>query len=597
MRITLDERRVAILASTGHIVVEGGPGCGKTTIALLKAAQYSASLEPEQRILFLSFSRAAVRQVTDRMRTTVSSSQRATLEVRTFHSFFLELVRSHGRLLTGAQARFVTPEREAILRANFDGDEDAWRAERHRLAAEESLYVFDTLAPALGDLLERSSDLRNLYSARYPVIVVDEFQDTSRDQWRVIRALSARSTIICLADPDQRIFDHIEGVDEHRLEEAKEILRPEIFDLSSDNHRSPASGILEYANAVLRNTPTAEPPNVVTYTYGYTKPELATHLLAQRTLMKLASQLDTPPTVAILTRVNSFAGRISEGLTQAGEWKGEQLAPIDHILYWDPELAAASALVVASILEWPVLPAKDALVRTLECIADYYRVKLGLGTAGARSKIVTLERAVTAVASDNQTASKTAKVLREAVRLPPPLTGRAVTDWQVARAQLKGSAELDELATKVRLVRLLKATDAVAWALSSTWNGATGYRGAVDAVRTALAVEAVDVQQSQEAPVHLMTMHKSKGKEFDAVVIVEGRHDMPLLDPVPGSKTQEADRRLGYEGVAGAVERERLRLHCAHQVLLRAAEPFRQQQPDWPAQVQRLLSLAEDLLW
>ena len=54
---------------------------------------------------------------------------------------------------------------------------------------------------------------------------------------------------------------------------------------------------------------------------------------------------------------------------------------------------------------------------------------------------------------------------------------------------------------------------------------------------------------------------------------------------------------VGYEGVAGAVERERLRLHCAHQVLLRAAEPFRQQQPDWPAQVQRLLSLAEDLLW
>lgn len=542
--IKLDERRQAILAATGHIVIEGGPGCGKTTIALLKAAQCCAVLEPEQRILFLSFSRAAVRQVTDRMRTTLSSTQRATLEVRTFHSFFLDLVRSHGRLLTGEQARFITPEREAILRVDFEGDDDAWKAEKHRLAREESLYVFDTLAPALADLLERSSDLRNLYSNRYPVIVVDEFQDTSTDQWRVVRALSGTSAIICLADPDQRIFDHIEGVDEYRLEEAKKVLHPATFDLSSDNHRSPASGILEYANAVLRNIPTAAPPNVVSYTYRYTKPELATHLLVQRTLTKLASQLDTPPTVAVLTRVNSFAGRISEGLTQEEALDGEHLAPIDHILYWDPELAAASALVVASLLEWPILPAKDAVVGTLERIADYYRVKLGLGTAGARSKIATLERAVKAVGEDRNPASRTAKALLEAVKVLPPLTGRSVTDWHIARAALKGSAELDELATKVRLVRLLNATGAVAWALSSTWNRASGYPGAADAVRTALAAEAVDVQQPDEAPAHVMTMHKSKGKEFDAVVIVEGRHDMPLLDPVPGSKTQEADRRL-----------------------------------------------------
>ena len=127
---------------------------------------------------------------------------------------------------------------------------------------------------------------------------------------------------------------------------------------------------------------------------------------------------------------------------------------------------------------------------------------------------------------------------------PPPLTGRAVTDWQVARAALKGSAELNELATKARLVRLLNATGTVAQALGYTWNGVDGYPGAVDAVRAALAAEAVDVQQPDIAPAHVMTIHKSKGKEFDAVVIVEGRHDMPLLSPDSGSKTQEADRRL-----------------------------------------------------
>lgn len=540
----LDERRLAIIAADGHIVIEGGPGCGKTTIALLKAANCAPHLNAAQRILFLSFSRAAVRQVTQRMRSTLTKEQRDILEVRTFHSFFLDLVRSHGRLITGQQARFITPEREAILRADFDGDSAEWAAEKSRLAAEESLYVFDTLAPTLAEMLEGSSDLRELYSNRYPVIVVDEFQDTNTDQWRVVQALSSGSRIICLADPDQRIFDHIEGVDEHRLVDLRNALKPTTFDLSSDNHRSPASGILEYANAVLHNTPTTAPPNVRTYWYRYERPEQVTHAVVQRALALLEPELEDLPTVAVLTRVNSFAGRISEALTHDEVFKTEHLNPVDHVLFWDPELAAASALVVASILEWPTQPPRDAIIRTLQCICDFYRVKVGLGTAGARAKVDTLERAVMALMDDKAPVSKTAKILLHAVTAQPPFTGRSVTDWHAACGALKGSTELDEVGTKVRLVRLLKATDAVAWALSATWNGTSGYTGAIDAVRTALAAEAVDVQQPDDAQVHVMTMHKSKGKEYDAVVIVEGRHDVPLLNSEFGSKRQEADRRL-----------------------------------------------------
>ena len=72
-----------------------------------------------------------------------------------------------------------------------------------------------------------------------------------------------------------------------------------------------------------------------------------------------------------------------------------------------------------------------------------------------------------------------------------------------------------------------------------------------------------------------------------------------VADAVHGNAVDSvlAPLLVGYEGIAGAVDRDRLRLHCAHQVLLRAAEPFRQHQPDWPVQVQRLLSLAGGLLW
>ena len=63
----LDETRRAILDADGHLLIQGGPGSGKTTIALLKAGQTLATLEPEQQVVFLSFSRAAVRQIRDRV--------------------------------------------------------------------------------------------------------------------------------------------------------------------------------------------------------------------------------------------------------------------------------------------------------------------------------------------------------------------------------------------------------------------------------------------------------------------------------------------------------------------------------------------------
>ncbi|MCD8457463.1 UvrD-helicase domain-containing protein [Xylella taiwanensis] len=46
----------------------------------------------------------------------------------------------------------------------------------------------------------------------YPVIVLDEFQDTNSAQWGVIRALGECCRLMALADPEQRIYDRI-GVD------------------------------------------------------------------------------------------------------------------------------------------------------------------------------------------------------------------------------------------------------------------------------------------------------------------------------------------------------------------------------------------------
>jgi hypothetical protein len=58
---------------------------------------------------------------------------------------------------------------------------------------------------------------------------------------------------------------------------------------------------------------------------------------------------------------------------------------------------ALAGYVAASIMEWPGLACDDAILKTLRTITDFYRVKLSGGTAGARDKIQTIERAINRV--------------------------------------------------------------------------------------------------------------------------------------------------------------------------------------------------------
>ena len=52
-----------------------------------------------------------------------------------------------------------------------------------------------------------------------------------------------------------------------------------------------------------------------------------------------------------------------------------------------------------------------------------------------------------------------------------------MVDWRIARARLHGSAQLDEVFSRARLLRLLQATDALAWGLNDIWDGQSSYPG------------------------------------------------------------------------------------------------------------------------
>lgn len=87
----------------------------------------------------------------------------------------------------------------------------------------------------------------------YPVIILDEFQDTSADEWQLIQLLGTQSKLIALADPEQRIYD-FRGADPKRITQFIESFKPKIFDFGQQNNRSNGKDIAEFGNDLLQAT-------------------------------------------------------------------------------------------------------------------------------------------------------------------------------------------------------------------------------------------------------------------------------------------------------------------------------------------------------
>jgi len=267
--VDLTPKQQIVLATAGHQLVTGGPGSGKTTVSILKAAKIAReTLKPGQRVLFLSFARATVSRVLEAIddEQDISLADQSRIEVDTYHSFFWRLLKTHGYLV-GLPRRIsiLTPPGEAIalaaIRREYGADkklDDAEltekrtreKAERDRLAFAEGKICFDLFADLVARLLEESAKLRALAAITWPCIIFDEFQDTSAAQWRVVKALGDRCSLIALADPEQRIFEFI-GADPARLDHFKAAFAPTFTELGSDNHRSKDTDILLFGNEVL----------------------------------------------------------------------------------------------------------------------------------------------------------------------------------------------------------------------------------------------------------------------------------------------------------------------------------------------------------
>lgn len=550
MEIALSQKARDALDSDCPVLVLGGPGSGKTTLSLLKAQAMLPCLSPGQEVLFISFSRAAVRQVEIRCKDVLHSDERRQIAVRTYHAFALDILRSHGRLLTGRAPRIIYPGEESLMKAAFEGD---WSAETERLASDDGRYVFGHFAEAAGRLIANSTSVASLVADKYPIIILDEFQDTDDAQWALVKALTARSKTVFLADPDQRIFDYDDRVDPERLNQLRAYLSPAEYDLTGENHRSPDAGILQYANAVLQNRALPDTTDVVTHIYRGRDFESALHARVLWLFALLRKSGIHNPSVAVLARTNPMVGKLSTILGQTHIFNKTTLQPVDHDVLWDADLTAAAAIVVASILEWAGHPSTVALGQTFERIANYFDAKNASSPSkSARDASAKYRSAAERARRGEKPKLNSTKLLTAAYEGGFTLRGDPARDWLQARDLLDAGADLSGLLSDAKFVRLFRATDEIGSRLASAWDRNGNYGSAIDLVRRALEGGKLQADHREPRGCILMTIHKAKGKEFDGVLLVEGQFRGTFFRDDDTKAERAAARRLLRVGITRA---------------------------------------------
>ena len=521
-----DQRR-AILEGAGHMLVLGGPGSGKTTIALLKARRaVLESLQPEQSVLFLSFSNSAIRRILESAGTVLTNEIGRNVEIKTYHSFAWDILRSHGYLLSSQrQLTIVAAQDAAVIRAGLEDEE--WDAEEERLFMADGRLTYDQFAPRAADLLERSAVIRKRFGHAYPLLLVDEFQDTDEDQWRLIRMLSQESEVVALGDTEQRIYAWRRGVSATRLPDFAESLDAAIFDFQNENNRSPATGIAGYARGLLSPEVNLELPADIEFRRfrpGMFAVGLRFALVRTwNETVKRTGRRDL--SVVVAARSRTMVRLISDALARRLTVNGKEHGPIPHEVMFDQMQITLAARVIAFVMASQADPLHERLAGALARISAVYR------SAGNKTGIQTSDRLLRWAEGCRDEKVPNTKCLRALTSAFEGIdaggfVGSPTEDWLTARRALE-AADADELkrtGDHARYLRLLRRGSAIEERLGELWKEQGDYVGAEAALDAAIIQDQLVDNHREAFSISVMTMHQLKAREYDAVLLVEDRH-------------------------------------------------------------------------
>jgi DNA helicase-2/ATP-dependent DNA helicase PcrA len=584
----------------GPVLVLAGAGSGKTRVITHRIAHLmSAHRVPGWAILAVTFTNKAAGEMRDRVKSLVDEIGGEGPTVATFHSFCVRLLRRDGAALASIRPGFTTrfniyddddqlsmikaiyrqlgldekfmQHRAALSRISHakshkQSPDDVARAATdplvERLAVvyekyearlrESNALDFDDLLLEAVRLLTHDETTRRRYNERFEFVMVDEYQDTNRSQYELMRLLTEQQQNICVVgDEDQSIYGWRGANIRNILDFERDFPGATIIRLEQ-NYRS-TKNILEAANGVVAHNTERIGKSLWTESEGGEKVTLYEAPDSENEALFIADTIENrlaknpQERVAVLYRTNAQSRQIEEALRRYGRkyvivggFSFYQRAEVKDVLAYLKVLVSPQDSV--SLLRIINVPARGIGRTTVEQI-EQYALEHELSMWSALKEMLETRlfpaRAESALAVFRQMIEE----LSEGLETQP-----AGTTLEMILNRTGYRKMLEDEGTEESRQRLANIEELQNAALDASERGES-LREFLD--HAALVSDAD--QADERATVSLLTMHNAKGLEFP-IVFIAGLEEglFPHSRSLDSEAAMEEERRLCYVGMTRA---------------------------------------------
>lgn len=569
----------------GPLLIVAGAGAGKTRTITTRIARLIDQGVPAREILALTFTNKAAGEMRERVRSLGTRDGGAPL-VTTFHALCVRLIRefhheanvskrftiwdrddstralksileeegsdASPRSILAALSRekgdAVTGEQYAERAQNFRERliARAWEKYEKRLTEEEALDFDDLLARTLA-LLQKDSRVLERLRNRFTHLTIDEYQDTNRVQYEIARLLAApRNNICVVGDLDQCIYTWRQARLENLLEFERSFPGTKVVTLEQ-NYRSTRT-ILAAANSVIEKNARRIPKNLFTenetgeaLTLFGARDEQDEAWFVASTCAGLIEEQTSASEIAVLYRENFQSRALEEAFLHLGVpyrvigTRFFERKEVKDVLSY--VRAALNPESRSDITRISGVPPRGIGPSTLE---KMFSGEIESLKGAARGKVEQFKRLL----HDIGTAAHTLPA-SETIRFVIEKSGIAAMhekNVDGGRERLENIRELVNLAVK--------------------YDHAKSPEGIENLLEEAALQSEQDEIDQDAAAVSLMTVHASKGLEFDAVFVTgleqglfPSMRERPSTSLGAGERDEEEERRLFYVALTRARKR------------------------------------------